>query len=59
MTEQDHRRLLVWEARHDNGWTRVVLEQPDGTFVAWAGLGCIRVGYRTDDPEHASVSALR
>jgi hypothetical protein len=33
------RRFLVWEAPHDNGWTTVVLEQPDGTFIAWAGQG--------------------
>ena len=39
MTEPERRRLVIWEARHDNGWTTVVMEQPDGTFVAWAGLG--------------------
>jgi hypothetical protein len=32
-------RLVVWEAGHDNGWTTIVMEQPDGTFVAWAGEG--------------------
>jgi len=34
MNESEHRRLVVWEAQHDNGWTTVVMEQPDGTFVA-------------------------
>jgi hypothetical protein len=38
MTDAVRRRLVVWEARHDNGWTTLILEQPDGTFVAWAGL---------------------
>ena len=38
MTEAVVRRhLVVWEARHDNRWTTLVMEQPDGTFVAWAG----------------------
>ena len=36
MTDAHTRHLVVWEARHDNGWTTLV-EQPDGTFVAWAG----------------------
>jgi hypothetical protein len=29
--------LAVSAARHDNGWTTLVMERPDGTFVAWAG----------------------
>jgi hypothetical protein len=37
--EPERRRLVVWEARHENGWTTVVMKQPDGTFVAWAGVG--------------------
>jgi hypothetical protein len=53
------RRLLVWEARHDNGWTSVVAEQPDGTFVAWAGRAdTIGVDYVEDTPEHAQAGAL-
>jgi hypothetical protein len=54
MTDAVRRRLVVWEARHDNGWPTLVLEQPDGTFVAWAGLGeAIGVDYVEDTPEHA------
>ena len=34
MTATQTRPLLVSEARHDNGWTSVVTEQPDGTFLA-------------------------
>ena len=37
MTEAAHRHLVIWEGRHDNGWTTLVIEQSDGTFVAWAG----------------------
>ena len=51
MLEPEHRRLIVWEARHDNGWTTIVMEQPDGTFVAWAGLGeTVGVDYVEDTP---------
>jgi hypothetical protein len=59
MDQARSRRLLVWIARHDNGWTSVVAEQPDGTFVAWAGLGeSIGVDYVEDTPEHAQAAAL-
>jgi hypothetical protein len=59
MTEPERRRLVVWEARHDNGWTTVVMEQPDGTFIAWAGLGeTIGVDYVEDSPEHAQAAAM-
>ena len=37
MTEPAHRHLVISEARHDNGWTTLVIERSDGTFVAWAG----------------------
>ena len=59
MSEAQTRRLLVWKARHDNGWNTVVAEQPDGTFVAWAGPGdAIGVDYVEDTPEHAQAGAL-
>jgi len=59
MTSPEVRRLLVWEARHDNGWTTIVMEQPDGTFVAWAGTGeTIGVDYVEDTPEHAEAAAM-
>ena len=59
MTHAQSRRLVLWEARHDNGWTTVVMEQPDGTFVAWAGPGeAIGVDYVEDTPEHAQAAAM-
>ena len=59
MTDEAIRRLMVWEGRHDNGWTTVVMEQPDGTFVAWAGPGsAIGVDYVEDTPEHALAAAM-
>src|SRR5687768_12017167 len=59
MSEAQPRRLLVWKARHDNGWISVVMEQPDGTFIAWAGQGeAIGIDYLEDGPEHAQAAAL-
>ena len=59
VSEPARRRLVVWEARHDNGWTTVVMEQPDGTFVAWAGGGdSIGVDYVEDSPEFARAAAM-
>ena len=35
------------------------MEQPDGTFVAWAGLGeTVGVDYVEDCPEHAQAAAM-
>ena len=28
------RRLVIWEAIHDNGWTTTVTQRVDGTFAA-------------------------
>src|SRR5687767_10168649 len=39
MIDPEGCHLVVWEARHGNGWITLVIEQPDGTVVAWAGLG--------------------
>jgi len=59
MSELQSRRLVVWEARHDNGWITLVIEQPDGTFIAWAGTGDgIGVDYVEDSPEFARAAAL-
>ena len=59
MTEPLARRLVVWEARHDNGWTTLVMEQLDGTFVAWAGPDeSVGVDYVEDTPEHAEAAAM-
>ncbi len=59
MKEPQSRRLAVWEAHHDNGWSTMVIEQPDGTYVAWAGPGeAVGVDYVEDSPEHAQAAAL-
>ena len=59
MIDPDGCHLVVWEARHDNGWITLVIEQPDGTFVAWAGLGeAIGVDYVEDTPEQAQAAAM-
>jgi hypothetical protein len=43
----------------DNGWTTLVMEQPDGTFVAWAGPDeTVGVDYVEDSPEHAQAAAM-
>jgi hypothetical protein len=35
------------------------MEQPDRTFVAWAGIGeAIGVDYVEDTPEHAQAAAM-
>ena len=53
------RRLIVWEARHDNGWSTIVMEQPDGTFIAWAGPDeTVGVDYVEDGPEDAQAAAM-
>ena len=31
-----HRMMAVWTARHDNGWQTSVVENPNGSFAAWA-----------------------
>ena len=47
------------EARHDNGWTTLVMEQSDGTFVAWAGPDeSVSIDYVKDCPEHAQAAAM-
>ena len=37
----------------------LVIEQPDGTFLAWAGPGqTIGVDYVEDTPQHAHAAAI-
>jgi hypothetical protein len=31
-----NRLMTVWTARHDNGWVTSVVENPNGSFAAWA-----------------------
>jgi hypothetical protein len=59
MMDPRRRRLIVWEARHDNGWSTIVMEQPDGTFIAWAGPDeTVGVDAVEDCPEHAQTAAM-
>jgi hypothetical protein len=59
LTELWQRHLVLWEAFHDNGWTTLVMEQSDGTFVAWAGPDeSVGVDYVEDCPEHAQAAAM-
>ena len=53
------RHLVVWEAQRDNGWMTLVIEQRDGTFIAWAGADeAVGVDYLEDCPQHAEVAAM-
>jgi hypothetical protein len=52
------RQLAVWTARHDNGWTTIAFERPDGAFAAGAGPdgeNPIVLDYVEDSPEHGRV----
>lgn len=57
-----HRHLRVWTATHENGWTALVTEHPDGTFAAVAVPDADRVtasaDYIEDSPETAMTAAL-
>ena len=53
------RRPVISKANDDNGWTTLVIEQSDGTFVAWAGPDeTVGVDYVEDTPEHAQAAAM-
>ena len=56
------RRLITWEAIHENGWTTIVAQRPDGTFVAvtedCAGLRRSEVAVSLDDARDAVRRAL-
>jgi hypothetical protein len=28
--------MQIWNATHDNGWSTMVVENPNGSFAAWA-----------------------
>jgi hypothetical protein len=57
--KQDIRFLVLWEARHENGWSTVISKQMDGSFVASTvrdGERCVHyVGY---DVAHAHAAVL-
>ena len=49
--------MTLWTALHDNRWTTTVVENPDGTFSAWAAPdGETR---RVDAVEHGAETAKR
>lgn len=49
-----HRLMAVWTATHDNGWVTSVVENPDGTFAAWAAPDGEGAGVYTIQPDVAS-----
>lgn len=56
------RRLVIWEAIHDNRWTSTIAERSDGTFVALtedpAGLRLSEVAVTLDEAFDAVRRAL-
>ena len=59
-----NRLMAVWTATHDNGWLTSVVENPDGTFAAWAAPDGESAGVYTIQPDvdsgrSAAESALR
>ena len=51
--------VRTWRREHDNSWTEYVVEQPDGTFAAWAALNGApaKVEYVEDCLENAQRAA--
>ena len=59
-----HRLMAVWTAAHDNGWVTSVVENPDGTFAAWAapdgeGAGVYTIQADVDSGKAAAEAALQ
>ena len=56
------RRMVTWEAIHENGWTTTVTQRPEGTFVAviedCAGLRLSEVAVSLDHARDAVHRAL-
>ena len=54
-----NRRLVQWESHHDNGWTTIIREQADGTFVAYAANGqASAVDYVDRNIAHANAAVM-
>ena len=51
--------VRTWRREHDNRWIEYVVEQPDGTFGAWAALdgATAKVDYVEDCLENAQRAA--
>jgi hypothetical protein len=59
-----HRLMAVWTATHDNGWLTSVVENPDGTFAAWAApdgesAGLYTIKTDVDGGKASAEGALR
>ena len=52
-----HRLMAVWTAAHDNGWVTSVVENPDGSFAAWAAPDGESAGVYTIQPDVDSGQA--
>jgi hypothetical protein len=53
------RRPVVWEAQHNNGWTTIIAQQKDGSFVAFASNGeSVCVDYVGPDVSHAHAAVI-
>jgi hypothetical protein len=58
-----HRLMAVWTARHDNGWVTSVVENPNGSFAAWAALdgeggGVYSIVEEAEDGKKAAAASL-
>jgi hypothetical protein len=59
-----HRLMAVWTAHHDNGWSTSVVENPNGSFAAWAapegqGGGVYAIQEEAEGGKAAAIASLR
>jgi hypothetical protein len=59
-----HRLMAVWTARHDNGWLTSVVENPNGSFAAWAAPegesgGVYSIQEEAEAGKEAAAASLR
>ena len=55
--------MAVWTACHDNGWVTSVVENPNGSFAAWAapdrqGGGVYSIVDEAEDGKQAAAASL-
>lgn len=58
-----HRLMAVWTAHHDNGWVTSVVENPNGSFAAWAapdgeGGGVYSIVDEAEDGKKTAAASL-
>ena len=58
-----NRLMAVWTARHDNGWVTSVVENPNGSFAAWAapdgaGGGVYSIVEEAEDGKKTAAASL-